>query len=97
MGSGGSTALTAQRSESMILGFGQETSENVKIALPCKRQLNFQGSGTLEKRNFLVFVEVKFRVLSGTHQIWLKNGFPGFLGAPWEGSKGENGCHRGPP
>ena len=53
MGSGGSTALTAQRSESMILGFGQETSENVKIALPCRRQLNFQGLGTLEIELFL--------------------------------------------
>ena len=47
MGSGGSTALTAQRSESMILGFGQETSENVKIELPYGRELNFRGSGTL--------------------------------------------------
>ena len=47
MGSGGSTALTAQRSESTILGFGRETSEKVKIELPSRRELNFRGLGTL--------------------------------------------------
>ena len=47
MGFGGSTALTAQRSESTILGFGRETSEKVKIELSCRRELNFRGLGTL--------------------------------------------------
>ena len=39
--------------KSMILGFGQETNENVKIAFPSRRQLSFQGSGTLEIELFL--------------------------------------------
>ena len=34
--------------KSIILRFGWETNENVKIALPSKRQLNFQTSGALE-------------------------------------------------
>ena len=34
--------------KSMILRFGQETSENVKIAFLCMREFNFQGSGTFE-------------------------------------------------
>ena len=49
----GSTATTRRVKQSIILGFGQETSEIVKIALPCKRQLNFQGSGALEIELFL--------------------------------------------
>ena len=45
--------LPKELPKSMILGFGQETSEIVKIALPCKRQLNFQGLGALEIELFL--------------------------------------------
>ena len=45
--------LPKELPKSMILGFGQEMSEIVKIALPCKRQLNFQGSGALEIELFL--------------------------------------------
>ncbi len=51
----GPKRLPKEVQKSTILGFGQETSENVKIALPCRRQLNFQGSGTLEKRHFRSF------------------------------------------
>ena len=45
--------LPKELPKSMILGFGQETSEIVKIALPCRRELNFQGLGTLEIEFFL--------------------------------------------
>ena len=43
----------------MILGFRQEASENVKIALPSRRQLNFQGSGTLEIEFVFAFFGVQ--------------------------------------
>ena len=49
----GAKRLPKELPKSMILGFGQETSEIVKIALPCKRQLNFQGLGALEIELFL--------------------------------------------
>ena len=92
-----SKRLPKELPKSMILGFWQETSENVKIALPSRRQCNFQGSGTLEKRQFGSFSGVKLRVQSGTHQRWSKNGTPGCLGGSREGSKGEKGFHQGPP
>ena len=45
--------LPKEMHKSMILGFGRETAENVKIELASRRQLNFQGSGTLEIEFFL--------------------------------------------
>ena len=45
--------LPKELPKSIILGFGQETSEIVKIALPCRRELNFQGSGAFEIELFL--------------------------------------------
>ena len=58
--------------------------ENVKIELPSRRQLNFQGSGTLKIELFLLFLGYRISVPKGTRPRWLKIGFPGSLGAPRE-------------
>ena len=43
----GAKRLPKEVQKSTTLGFGQETNENVKIELPCRRELNFRGSSTL--------------------------------------------------
>ena len=44
----GAKRLPKEVQKSTILGFGQETNENVKIELPCRRELNFRGSSALD-------------------------------------------------
>ena len=75
----GSTALTAQRSESMILGFGSETGENVKIELPSRRECNFRGSGAFDIEFFGRFWGSKISVEKRTRPRCLKIWF----WAPW--------------
>ena len=96
MGSGGSTALTAQRSESMILGFGRETSEKVKIELPSRRELSFRGSSTLDIEFFWRFLGSRISVEKGTRPRCLKIGSLGSLGAPREGPRAKTGSTRVP-
>ena len=94
MGSGGSTALTAQRSESTIFGVGREIHEKVKIALPSRRQCNFRGSGTFEIELFWRFWGSRINVEQGTRPRWLKIGSLGSLGTPWEGPRAKMGPTR---
>ena len=81
----------------MILGFGEETSENVKIELPCRRELNFRGSGTLVIELFSRFLGCTISVEKGTRPRCLKIGSSGSLGAPREGPRAKMGSTRVPP
>ena len=96
-GQNGPKRLPKESPESTILGFGRETSEKVKIELPCRRELNFRGSNTFEIELFWCFLRSRISVEKGTRPRCLKIGSLGSLGAPWEGPRAKMGPPKGSP
>ena len=92
----GPKRLPKEIPKSIILVFGQETSENVKIELPCRQELNFRGSNTFEIELFWCFLVSRISVEKGTRPRCLKIGSSGSLGAPREGPRAKMGSTRVP-